>query len=352
MKWRKALVTIASLMLVLFHLAGCAPKQQAQPAKGKISITDTRGRVVEVPCPPQRIVVCNSYVAEVLCVLEASDRVVGAPKDMLSFPILDQKLKHTSDVGAMFTPNAEQVLALKPDLVFAWSTTKEEIVDQLQKAGVPVVLLDCSRFDKLAREIEIVGKIMAREERAAELVAFINKYHREIEKRTKDLPEKDRPSVYWESMSDYSTCTPGSSDWQILEVAGGKSIFEDKNSQSKVSPEWVVTKNPQVIIKCPGTGKIPSGYGVSDAALKKQREDILSRTELKDTEAIKSGKVFVLSRRAASGPQTVIGLVYVAKWLHPQLFLDMDPEAIQRELIERYYHMSYAGGTWGYPEPR
>lgn len=87
-------------------------------------------------------------------------------------------------------------------------------------------------------------------------------------------------------------------------------------------------------------------------ALKNQWREITGRPILKDTAAIKSGKVFVLSRRAVSGPQTVIGLVYVAKWLHPQLFRDMDPEAVQREMIEKYYQLSYAGGSYGYSKPQ
>jgi iron complex transport system substrate-binding protein len=36
----------------------------------------------------------------------------------------------------------------------------------------------------------------------------------------------------------------------------------------------------------------------------------------------------------------------MAKWLHPTLFADLDPEATFRELHERYLPVSYRPGHW------
>jgi iron complex transport system substrate-binding protein len=115
-----------------------------------------------------------------------------------------------------------------------------------------------------------------------------------------------------------------------------------------VSQEWVLDKNPDIVIKCPFTAKVPSGYGINADSMKKQREEIIARSELKQIKAFKTDKVYVLSRRAVSGPQSIIGLMYVAKWLHPELFQDVNPEKIHQEMLEKFYGLEYQG-TWAYP---
>jgi len=108
-------VIFLSLILIVLISAGCTQKQQAAaPGKGKVTITDSQGRPVEVPCPPQRIVSVNSDVSEVICALGAADKIVGVA-DTAEFP---PQLKDKAKVGQAFTPSVEKILELKPDLVF------------------------------------------------------------------------------------------------------------------------------------------------------------------------------------------------------------------------------------------
>jgi iron complex transport system substrate-binding protein len=262
---------------------------------------------------------------------------------------LDQKLKGIKDVGDVFNPSVEKILTLDPDIVIGWTTQEQDITNQLQQAGIPVVLLDCSKTDVLSRDIKVIGKILGREKRASQFIAYYEKYQEMIGTRLKGVPDEKKPQVYWEGMSDYNTVGPGSSDGNMLVAAGGRNIAgEVPLSSTKVSPEWVLVKNPEIVIKCPGTAKVPSGYGINADAMKKQREEIIVRSELKQIKAFKTDKVYVLSRRAVSGPQSIIGLMYVAKWLHPELFEDVNPEKIHQEMLEKFYGLEYQG-AWAYP---
>lgn len=90
------LVIFLNLILLVLISAGCAQKQQsAAPAKGKVTITDSLDRPVEVSCPPQRIVSVNSDVSEVICALGAADKIVGVA-DTADFP---PRLKDKAKVG-------------------------------------------------------------------------------------------------------------------------------------------------------------------------------------------------------------------------------------------------------------
>lgn len=343
-------VVVVLTLLMCLVAAGCSSEEKKTVSGTKmITITDSSERSVEVPCPPERVVVCNSYVAEVICVLGEEGRIIGAPKSLVQLPILDKKIKEVEDVGEMFKPSTEKILTLKPDVVFGQPTQDKDVTDQLQQAGIPVVILDCDKVDVISQNIKIVGKIFGREEKASQFIAFYNKYNELINNRIKGVPTDKKPLVYWESSSDYSIAGPGGSDDKILVTAGGRNVAGDiPLSSTKVSQEWVLDKNPDIIIKCPFTSNVPSGYGMAADAMKKQREEIISRSELKQTTAIKQDKVYVLSRRAVSGPQSIIGLIYVAKWLYPELFQDVNHEKIFKEMFEKYYGLEYQG-VWAYP---
>ncbi len=46
--------------------------------------------------------------------------------------------------------------------------------------------------------------------------------------------------------------------------------------------------------------------------------------------------------------QPSVGLAYFVKWLRPELFADLDPGAIHREILKNFYGLE-AKGTWVYP---
>lgn len=52
------------------------------------------------------------------------------------------------------------------------------------------------------------------------------------------------------------------------------------------------------------------------------------------------------------GIQGIICIAYWAKWFHPDLFEDLDPEAIHKEYLDRFQRIDYnidEGGGFVYP---
>jgi iron complex transport system substrate-binding protein len=69
-------------------------------------------------------------------------------------------------------------------------------------------------------------------------------------------------------------------------------------------------------------------------------------------DAVKDGRVYIISGDFSLGPQMTIGTVVVAKWLYPELFADLDPQAIHREFLKDFMDVDpeIAGeGAFVYP---
>ncbi|KUK44931.1 MAG: Periplasmic binding protein [Methanothrix harundinacea] len=77
--------------------------------------------------------------------------------------------------------------------------------------------------------------------------------------------------------------------------------------------------------------------------------EILSRPELKKTDAVRKQKVYVSHLSLRRGPRLVGYLLYLARWFHPELFMDIDPAAVEREMLRKFYGINLEG-SWAYPE--
>ncbi len=304
--------------------------------------------------PVKRIVVISSYAAETLCAFGAQDRIVGVDeytkknaKELKTF------LEVKPSVGKSYNWDMEKILELNPDIVLTYAVSSfmsPEDEETLNAAGIPLVQMDFYVVYNYFREIRAMGWMLDNQERAEELIKLEKQYFDLIEERVKDLKEEQKPRVYLESWVDYYTFGSGTSNYDSLIECGGISIFADLSGYSKVDPEAVIERNPQVIIKMVYAGMVscPNGYDVTDTGpMEEFRNTIMSRPGFDNLDAVKSGHVYLLSNNAASTHSSV-WRSYIAKYLHPDLFEDIDPVAIHREWLERFLGIEYKG-VYAYP---
>jgi len=48
--------------------------------------------------------------------------------------------------------------------------------------------------------------------------------------------------------------------------------------------------------------------------------------------------------------RSIIAELYLAKWFHPELFKDVDPEAVHRDLVKNFYDIELDGDAYIYPK--
>lgn len=75
-------------------------------------------------------------------------------------------------VNKDFTINGEELVRLNPDLVIIWDYQKEE-KEKLDKLGIPAVAIRYGDLDDVKNGIRLLGDILGKEKRAADLLAFL-----------------------------------------------------------------------------------------------------------------------------------------------------------------------------------
>ncbi|WP_371366770.1 hypothetical protein SRRS_10030 [Sporomusa rhizae] len=358
-----ALLLSGAVVLVYTNVkpaAGPGLPEVTQVMTAGITVEDEAGRKVIFPRSPERIVVLNGYPAEVLCALNAGNRIVG-----ICNPLAEDftELRGKQSVGnSSVTPDLEKILELRPDLVIAYQWTKKEVIDELERCQIPVLCFRAWTFEELQFFAGQMGKLLDQQSKSQELCRFIQTKMAVIEERTKKLPQDKLPKVFYESFIPYQTTsigkmpleTPwgtflmGNSEEAKFALSGGINCVGQQSVRAPiVSVEWVMEKNPDVIIKVfrnADRAAIPT-----KESLQQVRTEIMQREGLKNLAAVKAGRVYIIHSKMCAGPRQIIGLYYYARWLHPELFADLDPQALHQEMLERFWRLKLQG-TWGYPE--
>ena len=310
---------------------------------------------VTVPMPIERIVALGgSYCPEALCAFGVHDKIVGVDEWVAKLrPELKTFLEDKPSVGKYNNPDIEKILELEPDIVLTYAYKCWPVVDKpLKAAGIPVVHMDFHHPEKHSRAIRTTGYILDKQERAEELISFELQHLNLIKERVEDLEPEQKTRVYFEFSDKYSTAAGGCSFDAVIIACGGINIFSDmKGYYVEVDPEAVIVRNPQVIIRhAKWHGKyVPAGYGVTDTSqMEELRNAIMSRPGWDHIDAVKNDRVYVIHYPSTKSTHMSIFNSYIAKWLHPELFEDIDPVAIHREWMERFLGIEYQG-VYAYP---
>ena len=123
-------------------------------------------------------------------------------------------------------------------------------------------------------------------------------------------------------------------------MAGSINIAGDLGTKyPHVTWEWVITENPNVIIKTDYT--LPSSSWCWDNidAPEGQIDEIKGRDGAELITAVQKGEVYRCCREPLKGGDGVVGLTYLAKLLHPEF--DLDPEGVYKEYVERFLGIKY-----------
>jgi len=294
--------------------------------------------------------------AEVLRSLEAEDRIVGIPTYMENYTAFYPDLSKLATVGGASTPDSEAIVSLKPDLVIVYGNWAPNLETDLKNVA-PVLRLTYRPFSTTNQDIMILGHVVGNSQQARQLIDFYEKPLDEIKERLSSLSEEQKPRVYLE-YSDYRTNSEGSGTHEMLLMAGGRNIASGINTDPSgvpfVDAEWVMKENPDIIMRRALKADASCGYDEDDPAhIKALREKILSRPELANVTAIKDGNVYCFSTDISTGVSYWLGIIYMAKILHPDVFADLDPVAVHQEYLTRFQRLDFdlkQHGVFFYPE--
>ena len=195
---------------------------------------------------PRRIICLTEETTETLYLLGEQDRIVGVSGYTVRPPEARQKPRVSAFINAKF----DKILALEPDLVFAFSDLQADIAAELIRRGVTVFTFNQRSVTEIMEMILTVGRIVGNEEKAERLTATVQNEIDAIAASAARFPF--RPRVLFEEWYDPLISGIRWVD-ELIEVAGGDSVFPELRLQQSakdriVNPAEVIVRDPQVII--------------------------------------------------------------------------------------------------------
>lgn len=371
------LLAIAALVAILgaigtaaFLSRGASDAETAAAADGQL--TDVRGRPIRIAGPVKRIAIDDSRYLVALGLIHPDpvSLLAAWPQDvhrlgpdtyeqfLAKSPRLADLPKVASSAGSF---DVESLLAAAPDVAILSleSGITDAQIQQVEAAGIPVVTVDffVKPFQNLERSLLILGKLTGREEQARAFIAFRAERMKRIADGVSGLAEADRPTVFLEAHAGMSAdcCnSPGRGNiGDYLTFVGGHNIGADVISQSfgKLNLEYVVSRDPHVYIATGGphlakAGGLVLGPGFSREQAHASLGRIAARQGIAGLTAIKAGRAHGFSHQLINSPLDIVAIEAFAKWLHPDLFRDVDPAATLAEINRRFLAVPYEGAYW------
>jgi iron complex transport system substrate-binding protein len=326
------------LVWVMFAvLSGCKPGTRAGQDGSRI-ITDMAGRTVEIPVHIDALFTGRHPVHAVY----AFDTAITV-NNVFRYSDTEKKyLKRSFYEGKPYTLEdaSEEVIRLSPDIVlFADFLTPDNIerADNMQeKVQIPVVLLDNDILN-YKETLAFLGNLLQREEKAAELITFIETYVDPVLEKAKTIPDERKKRVYYaEGMKGLNTDPSGSVHSLLIDLVGGVNVAQTDvlpgKGMTNVSLEQIYRWNPDLILVWSGNFDNMYSY-----------REIKTAPSWQNLEAVKRNAVYQTPWRPFGwidrppGLNRLIGVVWLANVLYPDVF-QYDMTAIVKEFFLKFCH--------------
>jgi iron complex transport system substrate-binding protein len=197
--------------------------------------------------PADRIVCLTEETVETLYLLGEDRRIVGVSGYAVRPP---RVRKEKPRVSAFISADYEKILALRPDLVFAFSDLQADLVAELIRRNVAVHAFNQRDIAGILDMIHTVGALTGASDKASALASALAQRVSDARRRAQVL--QHRPRVYFEEWDDPMIA---GIEWvsELVEAAGGIDVFpalaERKNAKDRiVSPQDVIAAAPDIIV--------------------------------------------------------------------------------------------------------
>ncbi len=222
--------------LLLFALS-CLIGGQLQA----VTAVDDRGRSVELPSPPQRVVSLLPSLTETVCALQACGRLVGTDR----FSNWPASVRGLPKLGGLEDTQIERLVALKPDLVLAAGSSRA--IDRLEALGLRVLALEPKSLADTERVITQVALALGDVPAGP---ALWRAMQQRIDAAARRVPAALRgQKVYLEVASaPYAAGEASFVGETLVRLGMGNIVPAALGPFPKLNPEFVVRAQPDIVI--------------------------------------------------------------------------------------------------------
>lgn len=343
-------------------------------------VTDVLGRKVAVELPAKRVLLGEGRQIHAIAALDRENpfaRIVGWGEDLEkadpdsyrtyteAYPQAARLPKFGSTASGSF--DIEGAIALQPDVLLLnyeseRASTETQLVEKLASVGIAVLYVDFRHAPLRNTEpsLRMLGQLFGREDVAERLIAFRNDQIARVTTPIAAMPDLKRPLVMLDRIPGYSDgcCMSfGRENFGLMvEMAGGRNLGSDllPGTFGTINSETIIARDPDVVIVtggnwnalAPGGGWVGLGPGADLPEARRKLAALTQRPAFVHGKAVAERRVHAIWHQFYNSPYQFVALQRIARWLHPELFATLDPDATLRDLHEHFLPIRYRAGYW------
>ncbi len=321
---------------------GDAPGENGETPDGQRTITDMAGRTVEVPEEIDSVMGLSS-TNRFFVYFDVEDKMVGVreaekgPDHRRPWELaIEDKI---AEMPSYDTSDIEGIAQLNPDVILRCHsvvTTDYQEEENIQnKTNIPVVIGKpyvslYKNTPEFYETVELVGDLLNKEERAEELIAGVEEIIKDLDERTRDIPEEDKPSAYvgGKSWAGSHDITSTSSYYSALEFINAENVAAEVGEENAfVDREAIIDWDPDIIFV-----EKSSGYEMC-------LED-LNSPEFEQLSAVQNEEIYRIFLKISNNTNfanVLVNAYYMGSVIYPDEFADVDFKEKADEIYELFF---------------
>ena len=239
----KLMAASMALSAILWPLMSTAQNASTAKVLEPFSLTDDRGRVVVIDKAPRRIVTLLPSLGEIVCELQACERLVGVDR----YSNWPERVKSLPKLGGIDDTQLEALVKLKPDLVLLARSSR--VTQRLESMGIKVVALEPQNQGDMRRVIHLIAGALHLPQHQERAQFVWQNIQQKLDVAALRVPDKAKGMrIYFEAGSGYFAAGEASYIGETLKRLGLVNVVTPAmGAFPQVNPEFVVKANPQII---------------------------------------------------------------------------------------------------------
>ena len=327
----KRFVSMLLVLALSLSLAACGTVEPAESILDENQVLDGAGRILDIPKEPDQATIASVYAVSVPFIeaLGLGDRVLAINVKSNFWKEADPALSEAGSVGRGAV-DLEALAAFSPSVLIHRSNDSETL-EAVQRINIPVLCITVEDMEDITETLTMMGRYFGAEERAAEVIAWMDGKFQMIDSIVSQIPEADRKSVLVLGGESGRIAADDMLQAWMAEKAGGIYVAENTANNRNwvnVGVEQVFTWNPDFIF---ATSSTPLDYSI---------EELMEDDAWSAMEAVKTNHFHQIPAKLDSwdipGVSCVIGTMYMLYKMYPAYF---SLEQLEREVVEYYEFM-------------
>lgn len=319
----KRLASLVFLCLICLLLAGCPARQtggKVQNSQGSYTVTDDSGYTMTLAAKPQRIASLSYGTDEMLVELVAMDRILAFSRWADDPEITFITAGQAAQVKKRALPYAEALIALRPDLIVAaTSTLRPEALQTLREVGIPVYISKSPKnLEEVKHKVGNLARVVGEENNGQRIINRMEEALQRLEEKLAPVtPDKRKCGMAF----DFSGVI-GSKSSLLADIFNYARIKNGAlreggidQGENRLSKEQIVAINPDIFL-------LPTWNYDGYSGVQAYRQQIMNDPAFRHVAAVRNNQVKLVSDRYryVTSQHVVISIEVFARTAYPELF--------------------------------